>query len=56
MTDEAKTQADQVGEITKLVEDAQDKLDQVVRALNTLRSKQVGEDREPGPDQHDSAE
>ena len=39
MTDEAKTQADQVGEITKLVEDAQDKLDQVVRALHTLQNK-----------------
>ena len=39
MTDEAKTQADQVGEITKLVEDAQDKLDQVVRALRTLQDR-----------------
>ena len=56
MTDEAKTQADQVGEITKLVEDAQDKLDQVVRALHMLRSEQVGQDRKPGPNQHDSAE
>ena len=36
MTDEAKTEADQVGEITKLVEDAQEKLDQVVRALRML--------------------
>ena len=39
VTDEAKTQADQVGEITKLVEDAQDKLDQVVRALHTLQDR-----------------
>ncbi|MFZ0974521.1 MAG: hypothetical protein WAN22_19995 [Solirubrobacteraceae bacterium] len=39
MTDEAKTQADQLGEITKLVEDAQDKLDQVVRALRTLQDR-----------------
>jgi hypothetical protein len=39
VTDEAKTQADQVGEITKLVEDAQDKLDQVVRALRTLQDR-----------------
>jgi hypothetical protein len=56
VTDEAKTQADQVGEITKLVQDAQDKLDQVVRALNTLRSNQLGKDREAGPDRHESAE
>jgi hypothetical protein len=56
MADEAKSQADQVGEITKLVEDAQDKLDQVVRALHTLRSNQLGQDREAGPDQHESAE
>jgi hypothetical protein len=39
VTDAYKTQADQVGEITKLVEDAQDKLDQVVRALRTLQDK-----------------
>jgi hypothetical protein len=39
VTDEAKTQADQVGEITKLVEDAQDKLDQVMRALHTLQER-----------------
>jgi hypothetical protein len=39
MTDEGKTQADQVGEITKLVQDAQDKLDQVVRALRTLQGQ-----------------
>ena len=39
MSDEAKSHADQVGEITKLVEDAQDKLDQVVRALRTLENR-----------------
>lgn len=39
MTDETKTSADQIGEIKKLVEDAQDKLDQVVRALRTLQSR-----------------
>ncbi|MGO9496830.1 MAG: hypothetical protein ACLQA5_09000 [Solirubrobacteraceae bacterium] len=39
MTDAYKTQADQVGEITKLVEDAQDKLDQVMRALRMLQDK-----------------
>ena len=36
MANEAKTQADQIGEITKLVQDAQERLDQVVRALRTL--------------------
>ena len=46
MTDEAKTQADQVGEITKLVEDAQDRLDQVVRALHTLQDKFTRESAE----------
>jgi hypothetical protein len=39
VADEAKSQADQVGEITKLVADAQDKLDQVVRALRTLQDR-----------------
>jgi uncharacterized coiled-coil protein SlyX len=39
MTDQLKTQADQIGEINKLVRDAQDKLDQVVRALRTLQSR-----------------
>ena len=46
MTDEAKTEADQVGEITKLVEDAQEKLDQVVRALRML--PQPGKPPDPG--------
>ena len=39
MSNETKTSADQIGEIKKLVEDAQDKLDQVVRALRTLQSR-----------------
>ena len=39
MSDEAKTSADQVGEIRKLVQDAQDKLDQVTRALRTLEDR-----------------
>ncbi len=45
MTDAYKTQADQVGEITKLVEDAQDKLDQVGarrRALAGIRAAGAG--------------
>jgi hypothetical protein len=37
MSDEGKTAADQLGEIRKLVQDAQDKLDQVTRALRTLQ-------------------
>ena len=39
MTDPSKTQADQVGEIKKLVEDAQERLDQVVRALRMLQGR-----------------
>ena len=39
MTDEAKTSADQIGEIRKLVEDAQEKLDQMTRALRTLEQR-----------------
>ena len=39
MADEPKTPTDQVGEIKKLVEDAQDKLDQVTRALRTLEDR-----------------
>jgi hypothetical protein len=35
----AKTPAEQVSEIRKLVADAQDKLDQVVRALRTLEDR-----------------
>jgi methyl-accepting chemotaxis protein len=39
VTDPAKTAADQVGELTKLVEDAQEKLDQTVRALRSLQER-----------------
>jgi hypothetical protein len=39
MTDEAKTSADQVEEIAKLVLDAQDRLDQVTRALRSLQDR-----------------
>ena len=41
MADETKTTADQVGEISKLVEDAQDKLDQVTRALRSLEERLI---------------
>jgi hypothetical protein len=46
VTDEVKTPADQVGEISKLVQDAQEKLDQVSRALRTLQGR-LGQ---PDPD------
>jgi hypothetical protein len=39
MSDEGKTAADQLGEIRKLVQDAQDKLDQVTRALRALQAR-----------------
>ena len=39
VSDEGKTAADQVGEIRKLVQDAQDKLDQVTRALHSLENR-----------------
>jgi ABC-type transporter Mla subunit MlaD len=39
MSDEGKTTADQLGEIRKLVQDAQDKLDQVTRALRTMQER-----------------
>jgi len=39
VSDEGKTAADQLGEIRKLVQDAQDKLDQVTRALRTLQAR-----------------
>ena len=45
MAESSKTTADQVREITKLVADAQDKLDQVVRALRTLEDRPSQEDR-----------
>jgi hypothetical protein len=41
--DDGKTAADQVGEIRKLVQDAQDKLDQVTRALRSLEDR-LGQD------------
>jgi hypothetical protein len=44
VTDEAKTPADQAQEIAKLVQDAQDKLDQVSRALRTLQARLSRED------------
>jgi hypothetical protein len=45
MSDETKTTADQVGEIAKLVQDAQEKLDQVTRALRTLERRLSGDRR-----------
>ena len=39
MADEPKSPTDQVGEIKKLVQDAEDKLDQVNRALRTLEDR-----------------
>jgi peptidoglycan hydrolase CwlO-like protein len=39
MTEQSKSLADQIGEISKLVTDAQDKLDQVVRALRSLEQR-----------------
>jgi hypothetical protein len=50
MTDDTKTPADQVGEIAKLVQDTQERLDQVSRALRTLqdRLRQAPPDRPAG--------
>lgn len=45
--DDGKTTADQVGEISKLVQDAQDKLDQVTRALRTLQQRLTEEAGSP---------
>jgi hypothetical protein len=39
MTQHTKSLANQVSEITKLVNDAQDRLDQVLRALSTLEDR-----------------
>jgi uncharacterized coiled-coil protein SlyX len=39
MAEQAKTTAQQVSEISKLVADAQEKLDQVTRALRTLEDR-----------------
>jgi hypothetical protein len=47
MADETKTTADQVGEIAKLVQDAQEKLDQVTRALRALERRLSEEERGP---------
>jgi hypothetical protein len=44
MAEEIKTPADQVGEIAKLVQDAQEKLDQVTRALRSLQGRLREED------------
>jgi phage shock protein A len=46
VSDEIKTSADQIGEIKKLVQDAQEKLDQVSRALRTLESRIRAADRD----------
>jgi hypothetical protein len=48
MAEESKSPADQVGEISKLVRDAQDKLDQVVRALRSLEQRIDREESERG--------
>jgi hypothetical protein len=49
VADETKTPADQVGEIAKLVQDAQDKLDQVTRALRSLEQRLINDARDrPG--------
>jgi len=42
VADEPKSATDQVGEIKKLVQDAQDRLDQVSRALRTLEDRLKG--------------
>ncbi len=47
MADETKTTANQVGEISKLVQDAQDKLDQVTRALRSLEERLIKQDPDP---------
>jgi uncharacterized coiled-coil protein SlyX len=49
MTDERKTEADQVAETRKLVQDAQDKLDQVTRALRSLEAR-LEQEETPDPD------
>jgi hypothetical protein len=49
MAEETKTAADQVGEIAKLVEDAQEKLDQVTRALRTLELRLSEDQPRPSP-------
>jgi methyl-accepting chemotaxis protein len=49
MAESSKTTVEQVREITKLVGDAQDKLDQIVRALRTLEDR-LRHDDPPGAD------
>jgi len=50
VTDGTKTPSDQVGEIAKLVQDAQEKLDQVTRALRSLERRLTEEERDRGRD------
>ena len=50
MGDEGKTTADQVAEIRKLVQDAQDKLDQVTRALRSLEQRLEHDDKRRSED------
>ncbi|HEX4282529.1 MAG TPA: hypothetical protein VHZ27_17305 [Solirubrobacteraceae bacterium] len=45
MAEESKSPADQLGEISKLVRDAQEKLDQVARALRSLEARIDREER-----------
>jgi uncharacterized coiled-coil protein SlyX len=49
MAELSKTTAEQVREITKLVADTQDKLDQVVLALRTLEDRLGQEDTSGSP-------
>lgn len=45
--DSFKSTADQVGEIAKLVQDTQERLDQVARALRTLQERLKHEGSDP---------
>jgi hypothetical protein len=47
VAEDTKTPADQAGEISKLVQDAQDKLDQVTRALRSLQERLAKETPAP---------
>jgi hypothetical protein len=49
---ESKTPQDQIKELQKLVTDATDKLDQVLRGLDSLKGRLVGE----ASDEPDSAD
>jgi hypothetical protein len=44
MSEQTKSLANQVSEITKLVSDVQDRLDQVLRALSTLQDRVANSD------------